>query len=75
MFSQTCQILEGPDFFDEDYTGNQYVYLHAQFPSHKLEKVVLVSFQTGYIFVQTDKTIYTPESKGMAEPTDLKSSN
>ncbi|XP_029596132.1 complement C3 [Salmo trutta] len=57
------KILEGPDFFDEDYTGNQYVYLHAQFPSHKLEKVVLVSFQTGYIFIQTDKTIYTPESK------------
>ncbi|XP_013986740.2 complement C3 isoform X1 [Salmo salar] len=56
-------ILEGPDFFDEDYTGNQYVYLQAEFPGRSLEKVVLVSFQTGYIFVQTDKTIYTPESK------------
>ncbi|KAM9490571.1 complement C3-like isoform 1-T1 [Salvelinus alpinus] len=49
--------------FLEDYTGNQYVYLVAQFPFHELEKVVLVSFQTGYIFIQTDKTIYTPESK------------
>uniref|UniRef100_A0A674BSU2 Complement C3-like n=1 Tax=Salmo trutta TaxID=8032 RepID=A0A674BSU2_SALTR len=54
---------QGPGFFDEDYTGNQYVYLQAEFPGHSLEKVVLVSFQTGYIFVQTDKTIYTPESK------------
>uniref|UniRef100_A0A674EH63 Complement C3-like n=1 Tax=Salmo trutta TaxID=8032 RepID=A0A674EH63_SALTR len=72
---QALKDIKGPDFFDEDYTGNQYVYLHAQFPSHKLEKVVLVSFQTGYIFIQTDKTIYTPESKGMAEPTDLQPSN
>uniref|UniRef100_A0A674BUD0 Complement C3-like n=1 Tax=Salmo trutta TaxID=8032 RepID=A0A674BUD0_SALTR len=45
------------------YSWNQYVYLQAEFPGHSLEKVVLVSFQTGYIFVQTDKTIYTPESK------------
>uniref|UniRef100_A0A4W5QFS4 Uncharacterized protein n=1 Tax=Hucho hucho TaxID=62062 RepID=A0A4W5QFS4_9TELE len=58
------KIPEEPGFFDEDYTGNQYVYLQAHFPGHKLEKVVLVSFQTGYIFIQTDKTIYTPESKG-----------
>uniref|UniRef100_A0A4W5QE11 Anaphylatoxin-like domain-containing protein n=1 Tax=Hucho hucho TaxID=62062 RepID=A0A4W5QE11_9TELE len=57
------KIPEEPGFFDEDYTGNQYVYLQAHFPGHKLEKVVLVSFQTGYIFIQTDKTIYTPESK------------
>uniref|UniRef100_A0A8C7QT32 Anaphylatoxin-like domain-containing protein n=1 Tax=Oncorhynchus mykiss TaxID=8022 RepID=A0A8C7QT32_ONCMY len=56
-------ILERPGFFDEDYTVNQYVYLQAEFPGHLLEKVVLVSFQTGYIFVQTDKTIYTPESQ------------
>uniref|UniRef100_A0AAZ3PED3 Anaphylatoxin-like domain-containing protein n=1 Tax=Oncorhynchus tshawytscha TaxID=74940 RepID=A0AAZ3PED3_ONCTS len=59
---QMAKIPEGPDFFDEDYTGSQYVNLYAQFPSHKLEKVVLVSFQTGYIFIQMDKTIYTPES-------------
>uniref|UniRef100_A0AAZ3QD07 Anaphylatoxin-like domain-containing protein n=1 Tax=Oncorhynchus tshawytscha TaxID=74940 RepID=A0AAZ3QD07_ONCTS len=52
-----------------DYTVNQYVYLQAEFPGHLLEKVVLVSFQTGYIFVQTDKTIYTPESKVLITPT------
>uniref|UniRef100_A0AAZ3PZB2 Anaphylatoxin-like domain-containing protein n=1 Tax=Oncorhynchus tshawytscha TaxID=74940 RepID=A0AAZ3PZB2_ONCTS len=59
---QALKDIKGPDFFDEDYTGSQYVNLYAQFPSHKLEKVVLVSFQTGYIFIQMDKTIYTPES-------------
>uniref|UniRef100_A0A8C8LZ98 Anaphylatoxin-like domain-containing protein n=1 Tax=Oncorhynchus tshawytscha TaxID=74940 RepID=A0A8C8LZ98_ONCTS len=61
--------VNGPGFFDEDYTVNQYVYLQAEFPGHLLEKVVLVSFQTGYIFVQTDKTIYTPESKVLITPT------
>lgn len=40
------------------------MYLQAQFPDRLLEKVVLVSFQSGYIFIQTDKTLYTPNSKG-----------
>ncbi|XP_048105070.1 complement C3-like isoform X1 [Alosa alosa] len=52
----------GNDVFVEDESLNQYVYLQAQFPGHLVEKVVLVSFQSGYIFVQTDKTIYTPSS-------------
>ncbi|KAL2086305.1 hypothetical protein ACEWY4_017364 [Coilia grayii] len=55
----------GNDVFDEDDTVNQYVYLLAQFPGQLLERVVLVSFQSGYIFVQTDKTIYTPSSTVM----------
>lgn len=42
----------------------QNVYLQAQFPDRLLEKVVLVSFQSGYVFIQTDKTLYTPNSKG-----------
>uniref|UniRef100_A0A672I7E8 Uncharacterized protein n=1 Tax=Salarias fasciatus TaxID=181472 RepID=A0A672I7E8_SALFA len=42
----------------------QYVYLQAQFPDVTLEKIVLVSLQSGYIFIQTDKTLYTPSSKG-----------
>eukprot|EP00066_Takifugu_rubripes_P021525 XP_011610791.1 PREDICTED: complement C3-like [Takifugu rubripes] len=28
-----------------------------------LEKVVLVSFQTEYLFIQIDKNMYTPESR------------
>ncbi|XP_050960508.1 complement C3-like, partial [Labeo rohita] len=47
-------------YFSDDPLEKQYVYLQAQFPSVTLEKVVMVSFQSGYIFVQTDKPIYTP---------------
>jgi len=50
--------------FSKDPNMKQYVYLQAQFPDVELEKVVLVSFQFGYIFIQTDKTLYTPNSKG-----------
>uniref|UniRef100_A0A8C9W637 Complement C3 n=1 Tax=Scleropages formosus TaxID=113540 RepID=A0A8C9W637_SCLFO len=52
------------DFFDKDSNKKQFVYLEAKFPQHTLQKVVLLSFQSGFIFVQTDKTIYTPTSKG-----------
>uniref|UniRef100_A0A3P8YH62 Complement component c3a, duplicate 5 n=1 Tax=Esox lucius TaxID=8010 RepID=A0A3P8YH62_ESOLU len=59
------EIKVEPGYFDEDSMLSQYVYLKAEFGNDKasLEKVVLVSFQNGYIFIQTDKTIYTPESK------------
>ncbi|XP_072240560.1 complement C3-like [Leuresthes tenuis] len=49
--------------FSRDPNEKQYVYLQAVFPGRVLEKVVLVSFQSGYIFIQTDKTIYTPSTK------------
>ncbi|XP_062454335.1 complement C3 [Rhea pennata] len=42
--------------------GKQYVSVHARFPQGTLEKVLLVSPQSGHIFVQTDKPIYTPGS-------------
>lgn len=48
----------------------QYVFLLAHFPDVTLEKAVLVSFQSGYIHIQTDKTLYTPSSKGEAPRTD-----
>ncbi|XP_067416524.1 A.superbus venom factor 1-like [Emydura macquarii macquarii] len=46
----------------KDSRQNQYVVVQAQFPQRTLEKVVLVHFHSGYIFIQTDKTIYTPGS-------------
>ncbi|XP_029941620.1 complement C3-like [Salarias fasciatus] len=48
--------------FSKDPSVKQYVYLQAQFDDQLLEKVVLVSFQSGYIFIQTEKTVYTPDS-------------
>uniref|UniRef100_A0A3B3VLY9 Complement C3-like n=1 Tax=Poecilia latipinna TaxID=48699 RepID=A0A3B3VLY9_9TELE len=49
--------------FSKDPTMRQYVYLQANFPDKTLEKVVLVSLQSGYIFIQMDKTLYTPNSR------------
>ncbi|KAA0721792.1 Complement C3 [Triplophysa tibetana] len=43
----------------------QYAVLQAHFPQKLLEKQVLLTFQTGHIFIQTDKTIYTPDSTDM----------
>ncbi|KAL4594060.1 hypothetical protein GN956_G26240, partial [Arapaima gigas] len=57
------EIMIKEDFFDKESHKKQYVYLQAKFPQHLLEKVFLLSFQSGYIFIQTDKTIYTPGSK------------
>lgn len=44
--------------------GQKYVTVVASFGPTVVEKVVLVSFQSGYLFIQTDKTIYTPGSTG-----------
>ncbi|XP_071360125.1 complement C3-like [Trachinotus anak] len=62
-FQDFGQITIPTDSFSKDPDRKQYVYLQAQFPGELLEKVVLVSFQSGYIFIQTDKTLYTPNSK------------
>uniref|UniRef100_A0A8C9XGR4 Anaphylatoxin-like domain-containing protein n=1 Tax=Sander lucioperca TaxID=283035 RepID=A0A8C9XGR4_SANLU len=64
-FQELGEITIPPGSFSKDPTMKQYVYLQAQFPDQLLEKVVLVSFQSGYIFIQTDKTLYTPNSKGV----------
>ncbi|KAK3530300.1 hypothetical protein QTP86_023925, partial [Hemibagrus guttatus] len=54
------KIPDNEGFFSDDPLEKQYVYLQAEFPSKVLEKVVLVSFQSGFMFIQTDKSIYTP---------------
>ncbi|XP_056442574.1 complement C3-like isoform X1 [Gadus chalcogrammus] len=52
------------DEFRDDPTLKQYVFLEARFTDGTiLKKVVLVSFQSGYIFIQTDKPLYTPNSR------------
>ncbi|XP_044132848.1 complement C3-like [Bufo gargarizans] len=40
----------------------QFVYVTVKSATCSLEKAVLVSFQSGYLFIQTDKPIYTPGS-------------
>ncbi|XP_076583640.1 complement C3-like [Chaetodon auriga] len=62
-FQQLGQITIPAGDFSTDPNIKQYVYLQAQFPDRLLEKVVLVSLQSGFIFIQTDKTVYTPNSK------------
>ncbi|XP_067353934.1 complement C3-like isoform X2 [Channa argus] len=62
-FQQLGEIKIPTGQFSRDPSVKQYVYLQAKFPDRMLEKVVLVSFQSGYIVIQTDKTLYTPSSK------------
>ncbi|XP_028256793.1 complement C3-like isoform X1 [Parambassis ranga] len=61
-FQAFGKITIPSESFSEDSSRKQYVCLLANFPDRELEKVVLVSFQAGYIFIQTDKSLYTPES-------------
>uniref|UniRef100_A0A3P9MSY0 Complement C3-like n=1 Tax=Poecilia reticulata TaxID=8081 RepID=A0A3P9MSY0_POERE len=61
-FQNLGRITIPADEFEIDSKRKHYVYLQANFGDSLLEKVVLVSFEPGYIFIQTDKTIYTPNS-------------
>ncbi|MEE6519623.1 hypothetical protein FKM82_017302, partial [Ascaphus truei] len=45
-----------------DPKNKQFVYVTVKSAACPLEKVVLLTFHSGYIFIQSDKTIYTPGS-------------
>nr|XP_040041543.1 complement C3-like [Gasterosteus aculeatus aculeatus] len=62
-FQQLGRITIPAGDFSREASTKHYVYLKAQFPDRVLEKVVMLSFQSGYIFIQTDKTLYTPKDK------------
>uniref|UniRef100_A0A3Q1ETH9 Complement C3-like n=1 Tax=Acanthochromis polyacanthus TaxID=80966 RepID=A0A3Q1ETH9_9TELE len=62
-FQDLARITIPAEHFSKDPKVKQYVYLQARFPDRELEKIVLVSFQSGYIFIQTDKTMYTPGTR------------
>lgn len=50
--------------------GQQHVIIWATWAptstSSSMKKIVLVAPHAGYIFIQTDKTIYTPDHIGTA---------
>ncbi len=48
----------------------KYVKLVAQFGRfHRAERVLPVSFRSGYIFIQTDKPVYNPGDTGLLSHT------
>lgn len=61
-----CLLQLPTQEFNNYDNSKHYVYLQAVFPNKVLEKVVLLSFQSEYLFIQTDKNVYTPKSRGTA---------
>ncbi|CAH1241049.1 C3 [Branchiostoma lanceolatum] len=60
-------VRVNPDNLPESTATKRYVYVVAKSDDPQLtfqkEAQVLLSFQQGYVFVQTDKPIYTPNQK------------
>ncbi|KAM6940226.1 complement C3-like [Xenentodon cancila] len=49
------------DLLNRDEKKNKFVYLKVSFGDfYSEERVMMVSFHSGYIFIQTDKPIYNP---------------
>ncbi|KAG8441486.1 hypothetical protein GDO86_007014 [Hymenochirus boettgeri] len=62
-YLEKAEIKISGDDFPKDSMKKQFVVVTVQSEQCKLEKIVLLTFQSGYIFIQTDKTLYTPGSK------------
>ncbi|OCT59412.1 hypothetical protein XELAEV_18000834mg [Xenopus laevis] len=62
-FLGTATVKIPSDQLPKDTRNNQFVYVVVSSGSCTLEKVVMLQYSSGYIFIQTDKTIYTPGTK------------
>ncbi|KAM4749201.1 complement C3 [Rhinophrynus dorsalis] len=58
----TAQVTIPSKDLPKDRSTKQFVYVTVKSNACPLEKVVLLSYHSGYIFIQSDKTIYTPGS-------------
>uniref|UniRef100_A0A672YZ56 Complement component c3b, tandem duplicate 2 n=1 Tax=Sphaeramia orbicularis TaxID=375764 RepID=A0A672YZ56_9TELE len=58
----TLKTIQLPsDDLNREEKKNKFVYLKVDFEGHySEERVLMVSFHSGYIFIQTDKPIYNP---------------
>ncbi|XP_031732921.1 venom factor-like isoform X2 [Anarrhichthys ocellatus] len=60
-FRALKEIQLPSDRLNREEKTNKFVYLKVDFENyHSEERVLMVSFHSGYIFIQTDKPIYNP---------------
>ncbi|XP_039766218.1 LOW QUALITY PROTEIN: complement C3-like [Ornithorhynchus anatinus] len=68
FFMRTLIAHVPAESLPKDFKGKQHVYVQAEFPDAPLEQVLLLSFNSGYIFTQTDKTLYAPGNTEIMNP-------